>query len=267
MADIDALDQKLDADLNIHEDAPQPESSNEAHNEALLEKKRSQDPESHPAEGEAVGQEGANEEKVERNNEEEVHRASSRQHSDENQKETEPCDEAQEDKHISSQVSNLDPEKEKSKPSKPSKPQASKALAQKTLSPTKQLSKAKQFDLTGLINQKMNVYDGLKDQNLHGHFCSELRRKHLVKVGLITKEGYIVKNSEDSIRKKETYQSSKPLGNHDGNSNRIPSKPDLQFNPYLQGTKGRPASLEKQITKVQYEKELEKIESKVSSKK
>lgn len=263
MADIDALEQKLDAELTNHDEAHRPEHSDETHHKTHPEKGHSRNSERHPVEGVTVEKEAANEELAEneREGEEEC------QNLAETQQEAEACEDTQEEPHESSRVTHCESEAAKSKHQKTAKTQASKPTAQKTLSPTKQLSKAKQFDLTGLINQKMDEYDGLKDQNLQGHFCSELRRKHLVKIGLITKDGYLVKNSEEALRKKETHQGSKPLTNHDGNSKRLPSKPDLQFSPYLQGPKGRPASLEKNLTKVQYEKELGKIESKVISKK
>ena len=258
MADIDALEQKLDAELTPHDEPQHDAAGHKAHPEKDLSRKS----ESHPVEDGAAEQEAADEELAEneRENQEEC------QELTETQQETEACENAQEEPHSSNRMILCYAAERVIKKSNPPMVEII-PYAQKTLSPSKQLSKAKQFDLTGLINQKMDEYDGLKDQNLQGHFCSELRRKHLVKIGLITKDGYLVKNTEETLRKKETLQGSKPLTNHDGNAKRLPSKPDMQFNPYLQGPKGRPASLEKNLTKVQYKKEHGKIENKAISKK
>lgn len=52
----------------------------------------------------------------------------------------------------------------------------------------------------------MDEYNGLRDQNLFGFFCSNSKKKHLQKMGLITKKGYIINKPEEYLRKKELYK-------------------------------------------------------------
>lgn len=56
------------------------------------------------------------------------------------------------------------------------------------------------FDLTGLIHSRMSEYDSLKDSNLQFHFCSQVRRRHLKKMGLITAGDGIVNNSVRNVK-------------------------------------------------------------------
>ena len=64
----------------------------------------------------------------------------------------------------------------------------------------------KDFSLYGLQNKKMDKYNGLKDSNLQGFFCNKKRKKHLYKMGLITKNGYIINKPEEYLRKRELYK-------------------------------------------------------------
>lgn len=52
----------------------------------------------------------------------------------------------------------------------------------------------------------MKTYDGLKDENLQAFFYSKDKKKHLQKMGLITKKGYIIEKPEEYLRRKEFYK-------------------------------------------------------------
>lgn len=52
----------------------------------------------------------------------------------------------------------------------------------------------------------MKFYDGLRDNNLQGFFCSGDKKKHLQKMGLITRNGYIINKPDEYLRKKELYK-------------------------------------------------------------
>merc|ERR1712159_834520 len=64
--------------------------------------------------------------------------------------------------------------------------------------------KAKQdFDLTANIHLQPVNYNALKDSHLQSFFVNDRVRKHLRKMFLITKEGYIVEKPEEYRRNKE----------------------------------------------------------------
>ncbi len=52
----------------------------------------------------------------------------------------------------------------------------------------------------------MSEYNGLRDYNLSGFFCSKEKKNHLIKMGMITKKGYIIQKPEEYLRKKELYK-------------------------------------------------------------
>lgn len=66
-------------------------------------------------------------------------------------------------------------------------------------------SKKPDFSLNGLILSRMGEYDGLRDENLQVFFAKNNRKKILVKNGLITEDGYIVKKPEEYLKKKDLY--------------------------------------------------------------
>ena len=61
------------------------------------------------------------------------------------------------------------------------------------------------FSLNGLIHNKMDYYNSLKDSHLQPFFSRTNRRKILIKNGLVTEEGYIVRKPEEYLKKKELY--------------------------------------------------------------
>ena len=52
----------------------------------------------------------------------------------------------------------------------------------------------------------MREYDGLKDENLQSFFYSNDKKKHLQKMGLITRKGYIIEKPDEYLRRKEFYK-------------------------------------------------------------
>lgn len=56
------------------------------------------------------------------------------------------------------------------------------------------------FDLTGIITYHLTDYDGLKDKNLQLHFASDVRRRHLKRMGLITEDEYIVPKANGLLK-------------------------------------------------------------------
>merc|ERR1712178_285316 len=60
----------------------------------------------------------------------------------------------------------------------------------------------KEWDLTNNNHLPTNNYNALKDQHLQSFFVNDRVRKHLRKMYLITKEGYIVEKPEEYRRNK-----------------------------------------------------------------
>merc|ERR1712054_524115 len=58
------------------------------------------------------------------------------------------------------------------------------------------------WDLTNNNHLPANTYNALKDQHLQSFFVNDRVRKHLRKMYLITKEGYIVEKPEEYRRNK-----------------------------------------------------------------
>ena len=92
--------------------------------------------------------------------------------------------------------------------------------------------KKRSFCLNGLPNDKMDQYDGLKDDFLQGFFCNEQRKKHLVKMGLVTKDGYVVNKPEEYLRKKALYKKLYGLENKEGKGKRSKTFNKKTKNPY-----------------------------------
>lgn len=90
----------------------------------------------------------------------------------------------------------------------------------------------KSFNLCGLQNQHMDQYNGLKDEFLQNFFCSDQRKKHLVKMGMVTKEGYVVNKPEEYLRKKALYNKLYGLENKEKKGKRSKTFNKKVKNPY-----------------------------------
>ena len=62
----------------------------------------------------------------------------------------------------------------------------------------------KNFDLSGLENFKMKEYNSLMDYSLKRFFCEPEKIKHMTKIGLITKEGLVIRNPDLEFKKKSS---------------------------------------------------------------
>lgn len=123
------------------------------------------------------------------------------------------------------------------------------------------------FNLNGLPNMKMNVYDGLRDRNLRGHFASNLRRRHLIRMGLITKEGGVIKNPEDYLRKKELLLRTKDMVQNENEDFRSFTIERKIYNPYdVYSSQEKKATTQKGLTRDQFNSLLNKVESKFKDK-
>jgi hypothetical protein len=94
--------------------------------------------------------------------------------------------------------SKIQGERTKVKDSKPRKVQKPRKLSFET-------SKKPDFSLNGLIFSRMDEYDGLRDENLQVFFAKNNRKRILVKNGLITEDGYIVKKPDEYLKKRDLY--------------------------------------------------------------
>lgn len=94
------------------------------------------------------------------------------------------------------------------------------------------IRKKDQFNLNGLPNLKMNYYDGLRDMNLQAHFCSEVKRKHLIRMGLITSEGHIIRNPEMYLKRKDLYIKTKQLVQNENLNRESNTAEKRPTNPY-----------------------------------
>ena len=65
------------------------------------------------------------------------------------------------------------------------------------------------FSMTGLILEKMPNYNGLKDEHLQGFFFNDKRKRILIKNGLITNEGFLIKKPVEYLKKKDIFQKTK----------------------------------------------------------
>jgi hypothetical protein len=83
---------------------------------------------------------------------------------------------------------------------------------QRPLGPVRVTCKPKPFSLNGLVNHKMTTYEGLRDKHLQGFFYSKKRKEVLVKNGLITMEGYIIRRPDEYLKKKEVFQKTDVFG-------------------------------------------------------
>jgi len=88
-----------------------------------------------------------------------------------------------------------------------------------------------QFSMTGLILARMTEYDGLRDQNLQPFFVSQYRRRVLIKNGLITEDGYIIRHPEEYLKKKEIYIKTNCYPEEASNV-RAQTLDKKKFNPY-----------------------------------
>lgn len=88
------------------------------------------------------------------------------------------------------------------------------------------------FCLDGFINAKMDQYNGLKDDLLQGFFCNDQRKKHLIKMGLVTKDGYVVNKPEEYLRKKALYNKIYGLENKEAKGKRSKTFNKKVKNPY-----------------------------------
>lgn len=99
----------------------------------------------------------------------------------------------------------------------------------KPLQPVKMGKTSKKpFNLKGLILEKMQKYNGLKDQHLQGFFYSEKRKQILIKNGLITPDGYIINRPEEYLKKKDLYKKTVLIGD----STKENRKNSVKLNPY-----------------------------------
>jgi hypothetical protein len=81
------------------------------------------------------------------------------------------------------------------------------------------------FDLRGLNKAKMTEYDGLRDGFLQPFFSSGIRKEALVRNGLVTNGGFIVKNPEVYLKKKELHLKDQATGVLNGEDTSPPEKP------------------------------------------
>jgi hypothetical protein len=87
------------------------------------------------------------------------------------------------------------------------------------------------FSLNGLVLSHMDEYNGLRDDNLQLFFSQVNRKKILVKNGLITEDGYIVKKPEEYLKKKVMYLKSKDQGEESSHV-RAKTFEKKKINPY-----------------------------------
>ena len=78
----------------------------------------------------------------------------------------------------------------------------------------------------------MDQYNGLKDEFLQGFFCSDERKKHLIKMGMVTKDGYVVNKPEEYLRKKALYNKLYGLENKQKKGKRSKTFTKKAKNPY-----------------------------------
>ena len=64
----------------------------------------------------------------------------------------------------------------------------------------------KEFQLSGLILERMKVYDGLQDIHLKEFLAKRNRRQILIKTGLLNEEGYIIQNRSPQFIKNREQQ-------------------------------------------------------------
>lgn len=85
------------------------------------------------------------------------------------------------------------------------------------------------FNTNGLINEKMQNYNGLKDNHLQGFFYSDKRKIILIKNGLITPDGYLINKPEEYLKKKDMYLKTNLIEK----VNEGPRKNSVSKNPYV----------------------------------
>ena len=81
----------------------------------------------------------------------------------------------------------------------------------------------------------MNGYDGLKDDHLQPFFSRQNRRHILIKNGLITEDGYIVRKPEEYLKKKEIYLKQHMMDSE----NRSQTSEKKKSNPYKENNPGK----------------------------
>ena len=105
--------------------------------------------------------------------------------------------------------------------------------ADKKKAAKKQVKKRRQsFNLNGLQHDHMEQYNGLKDEFLQGFFCNEKRKYHLIKMGMVTKDGYVVNKPEEYLRKKALYNKLYGLENKQKKGKRSKTFNKKPKNPY-----------------------------------
>jgi hypothetical protein len=87
------------------------------------------------------------------------------------------------------------------------------------------------FSLNGLILEKMKVYDGLRDNFLQPFFSNNNRKQILIKNGLVTDDGYIVKKPDEYLKKKNLYFKSNYTP-EEVTKQKANTVDDKKFNPY-----------------------------------
>lgn len=65
------------------------------------------------------------------------------------------------------------------------------------------------FQLNGLLLEKMKEYDALRDEHLMDFLSAKNRRKILIQTGLLTKDGFIVNNASAAFKKNRELQRKK----------------------------------------------------------
>jgi hypothetical protein len=99
-----------------------------------------------------------------------------------------------------------------------------------------------QFSMNGLILARMHEYDGLRDCNLQPFFSNQVRRRVLVKNGLITDDGYIVRNPDEYLKKKDLYSKTNCYPEEASNA-RAHTLDKKKFNPYKENGLKKPKPL------------------------
>ena len=89
---------------------------------------------------------------------------------------------------------------------------------------------SKKFTLNGLILEKMPNYNGLKDEHLQGFFFSDKRKLILIRNGLITPEGFIIRRPNEYLKKKELYRKTNLIDKESSKKTNVPEK----VNPYVE---------------------------------
>lgn len=109
-------------------------------------------------------------------------------------------------------------------------PEAREKVAKVTPPPPKE---RKEFQLSGLILEKMREYDALRDDHLKEFLSTGNRRQILVRTGLLTKDGYIVNNATVQFKQNREAQKMKHgATNSKSDTEQIKFKEEKYVSPY-----------------------------------